>query len=121
MAALPGQAMKALYADYSRASHKLGDSDMVTARMLLFTLLRFLDYLARDLVSTYSGTPLLYSYQSDATSCLCAHYATGNIDTHRVIRRGRKLVEFLIERGLVIVNTTAWSLIVRFCLDYRAS
>lgn len=62
---------------------------------------------AKRLLSSSSGQPVLFSYQSDATSLLCTaqQQAALGSSAQVVIRRGKVLHELLMQRGFLKMRT----------------
>ena len=57
---------------------------------------------ARDLLQAAHGRPIAYSHQADATSTLCSETAVSRDGT--TTRKGKVLMEFLIERPSLILR-----------------
>lgn len=66
-------------------------------------LAAFLKDRALAMVADHSQSAIMYSYQSDATSYLCQATAQSGSDHTKVLRRGRALEEFLMERAAIYV------------------
>ena len=59
---------------------------------------------AVELAQSCLDAPILYSYQSDATSYLTRTSNRGRVDGTLVVRDGRTLSEFLMERGYLFME-----------------
>ena len=89
------------YLKFARATNQFGDGDYEMACLMCAALQTTLEEKALDLIRQNMDGTVVYSYQSDGTSNLCQHIETSQGSTH-IMRKGRVLVEFLLERGLVL-------------------
>ena len=97
----------ALCLDYCKASQVLTGDGRWTLATLTEVFKRFFRSRALALVREAGEQPLLYSYQSDATSYLCHARSQSELDKHMVVRKGKVLHEFLMERAYVKSLTPA--------------
>ena len=91
----------ALYLEYCKPSQRLSGDDRWTLAKLTEVLKHFIRERALSIVRGANAQPLLFSYQSDATSYLCLVNKTSKLDGSVVVRSGKVLHEFLMERGFV--------------------
>ena len=89
------------YQTFARATHQLDKYNYEIADVMTYVLIKTLLQTAAHLVAAYSNSTVIFSYQSDGTSNLCKHIESSGLHDS-LIRTGRVLVEFLIERGLVL-------------------
>jgi hypothetical protein len=97
--------LQALYAEICRAPRVLTEADRSLLPRLYGALRDFLWLKARRLVRDSVDTPLLVSYQSDATSHLCKAISIAEASESHVVRHGRVLAELLVERGFIKVRS----------------
>ena len=89
------------------ASHVLRDRDWEKLPKLVEALKQLFSYKSEAFIKDVGENALLYSYQSDATSYSCMAQAVGQLDGIPVVRKGKVLVGFLMERGFLISLTPA--------------
>jgi len=91
--------LRSLCQEFSRASKSFAPSDYAVAEKLTVVLSDFQKQKRAELIAAADGDPILQTYQSDGTSYLCAASFMASVLGLIVKRAGKKLVEFLMERG----------------------
>ena len=103
LSATPDEAsLAARYIDLCRVSATLGDRELNESAEALHCLLQQLCHESHSLLRAARGRPVLYCYQSDATSFKCRLQLNQRSREGKALqRRGRALEEMLSERGLL--------------------
>ena len=103
LSATPDEAsLVARYVDLCRVSAALDDRELNESAKALHCLLQQLHHESQALMCSSRGRPVLYCYQSDATSFKCRTQFSQQPREGKVLqRRGRQLEEMLSERGLL--------------------
>ena len=99
--------LQALYLDLCKPAKILTESDRLALPRLAGAIREFLWRKAKRLVTESVDVLVLVSYQSDATSHVCKSVAIADASESHVIRCGRVLAEFLVERGYLKVRSFA--------------
>ena len=109
--------MQALYQDFCKAPKVLSESERSVLPRLHSALREFLWRKAKRLVTDSVDVPLLVSYQSDATSHVCKAISIAQASEAHIVRHGRVLAEFLVERGFIKVRSFAGKETVAFLVQ----
>ena len=99
--------LQALCLSYCSASKILDTTEVQECAKLAEVLKKFLRLQCLRLVETSQELPILLSYSSDASSCLCHTQSHASIAEHHVLRKGKILVEFLQQRCFLKTRTSA--------------
>lgn len=92
--------VRQLYLEFCRVSKTLQDPEELECARLAEALKECLVRRARDLLDHCQGGAVLYTYGSDATSYVCQAVKVASLGAQgSVLRRGRVLNEFLMQRG----------------------
>jgi hypothetical protein len=93
--------LRALYLDYSRVGKVFeADDDTICSRLAEVLKAHVRDKFCK-LLSEARNSVVLYSYSSDATSMLCQTRTSAQLLNKTVVRKGKVLHEFLMQRGYI--------------------
>ena len=84
--------------EFCRVGSSLSSDEMQSCGALVETLKCHFRREAENLVRRSADRPVLISYTSDATSYLCSAVKRANVLGPTIVRRGRALREFLMQR-----------------------
>lgn len=91
--------LRAEFLDFCRVGKSLGDDDDKRCAQLAEVLKAHLKDKCNQLVHGANGQPLLFCYSCDATSFLCADVQQNASLGTSIVRKGKVLHEFLMQRG----------------------
>ena len=97
--------LRLVFSGFAKASLVLEKEDHEEAKRCAVILQTCVEERAKEFVMENRDWPILYSYQSDMTSYSCAMATSTDLGGGRVMRDGRVLTEFLLERGFLLVRT----------------
>lgn len=95
------EVVRALMLEACKVGKTLDASEVGASAMLVEVLKQYLHTKARRLVEANRSAPMHLSYQFDASSYVCQTTAGASAAGNRVLRRGKVLEEFLMERGCI--------------------
>lgn len=96
--------VRAHFLHHCVASRALDKAESKEGGLLCEAFKAFMVDLATDAIKAHAEHPILISYQSDATSYLSQSVVTASSGGAGVLRKGKALVEYLMERGIVFVS-----------------
>ena len=94
--------LKDLYVEFSKPAKIFQPDDYLQAQKLATALRTYLAEKAERVVASAGHMPILYSYQSDATSFLTRTTHRSRAGSAKIQRVGSQLSDMLLERGFVM-------------------
>ena len=87
--------------EFCRVSKTLSVDDNATLGRLAEVVKARLEQKSRECLRCLQGQAVMFSYSCDATSFLCSSFASSSSSGVKIMRQGRVLHEFLMERGFI--------------------
>ena len=95
--------LRCLFLEFAKASKIYVETDYYTATKLALVLQDFLEKEVGVLARSFPSAPASQSYQCDGTSYLTLCAEPSNVGGIAIVRDGRTLTQFLVERGFILV------------------
>ena len=116
LATMAGNAMElqSVLVGLCKAGRTLDKSEVAHCEQLAELVKGHLSHKAADLMRASKNRPLLYSYASDAMGIVVACEAhTSGPQQMTITRKGKVLMEFLMQRGMLKSSTAAGEMAIR--------